>query len=369
MTNPSTEPRDPRVERILNAAEQHGQNSEPDHEVGDLQDVLRAAWSLMSTEQRNQLMAAAETVNVLQAGDDFIEVAELRGCLMGDDGLRRVLIEVTRDGGGAVPRITALKVFDAEKDEIDWQAGGLDTAQLDALALRLDNELLEAMPPQSVTPAWVSTIDWDLERDVLTHSVRIEGIDRNIQPLRWRDASEALDRHLMPERGDGWGEERIVVMELGPDQYPDMPLTSMPRWAELTLNTSALSQLREGMGVRLGGPSLPVRVGGAANGQLPSTHFSQPDLLVRDFGQSLQLAGYNEENWPVNGGRVPLRLFLQWCDERPAGETLFVSEAGELLNHDADFARHHLWVDEYHRTASPAFAEPESEFDGERPRG
>ena len=90
---------------------------------------------------------------------------------------------------------------------------------------------------------------------------------------------------------------------------------------------------------------------------------------MRDFGQSLQLAGYNEENWPVNGGRVPLRLFLQWCDERPAGETLFVSEAGELLNHDSDFARHHLWVDEYHRATSPAFAEPESEFDGERPRG
>lgn len=369
MTNPSTEPRDPRVERILNAAQQHGQNSEPDHEVGDLQDVLRAAWSLMSIEQRNQLMAAAETVNVLQAGDDFIEVAELRACLLGDEGLRRVVIEVTRDGGDALPRITALKVFDAEKDEIDWQAGGLDTAQLDTLALRLDNEFLEAMPPQSVTPAWVSTIDWDLERDVLTHSLRVEGIDRNIQPLRWRHASKALDQHLLPNCGDGWGEERIVVMELGPDQYPGMPPAAVPRWVELTLDTSALSQLRERMDVRLGGPSLPVRVGGAANGQLSSIHFSQPELLLRDFGQTVQLAGNNSKNWPVNGGRVPLRLFLQWCDERPTGETLFVSEAGELLNHDADFARHHLWVDEYHRCVSPGLVEPETDFDGERPRG
>lgn len=364
MTNPSIEPNDPRVERILNAAQQHGENSEFDHEVGDLQDVLRAAWSLMSTEQRNQLMSAAETVNVLQAGDDFIEVATLRGCLVGEEGLRRVVIEVTRDGGDASPRITGLKVFDHESDEIDWQAGELDTTELNALALRLDRELLAAMPPQSVTPAWVSTIDWDLARDVLTQSVRIEGVDRNIQPSRWRNASEALDRHLLPESGDGWGEERIVVMELAPGLG-----AAIPRWAELTLNTAALDQLRVGMDVRLGGPSLAVRAGGAAEGEGPSTHFSQPDLLVRDFGQSLQLAGYNEKNWPVNGGRVPLRLFLQWCDERPAGETLFVSEAGELLNHDADFARHHLWVDEYYRAASPAFAEPESEFDGERPRG
>lgn len=364
MTTTNLEPKDPRVERILKAAEQHGQNSEPDHEVGDLQDVLRAAWSLMSTEQRNQLMAAAETVNVLQAGDDFIEVAELRGCLMGDEGLRRVLIEVTRDGGDAMPRITSLKVFDAGKDEIDWRAGGLDIAELDQLAMRLDEELLQAMPPQSVTPAWVSTIDWDLEKDVLTHSVQIEGIVRSIQPLRWRIASEALDRHLLPEIGDGWREECIVVMELQPTLG-----AAMPRWAELTLNSAALDQLRQGEELTLGTPSLPVRAGGAARGKGASSHFSEPCLSLRDFGQAVQLCGSNEEAWPMNGGKVPLRLFLQWVDNRPAGETLFVSEEGELLNHDQDFRRHHLWVDEYHRCIAPALDEPETEFDGERPRG
>ncbi|CAN7783441.1 hypothetical protein LJR175_008322 [Variovorax sp. LjRoot175] len=364
MTNPSTEPKDPRVERILNAAEQHGQNSEPDHEVGDLQDVLRAAWSLMSTEQRDQLMAAAETVNVLRAGDDFVEVAQLRAYLMDESGIHRVRIEVTRDGTGGDPEVSALKVFDASGDEIDVRASDIDTDELKSLASRLDGELLEAMPPQSVEPAWVSTIDWDLWNDALTQSVRIEGIDRNIQPSRWRNASEALDHHLLPECGDGWGEERIVVMELAPALG-----AAMPRWAELTLNTAALDQLREGMGVRLGGPSLPVRAGGAARGKDASTYFGQPDLHVRDFGESLQLSGYNEENWPVTGGKVPLRLFLQWVDARPPGETVFVSEDGHLLNDADGFARHHLWVDEYHRTISPGLIEPETEFDGERPRG
>lgn len=40
------------AEFYIDAAELHGQDSEPDHEVGDLQDFLRAAFSLMTKEQR-----------------------------------------------------------------------------------------------------------------------------------------------------------------------------------------------------------------------------------------------------------------------------------------------------------------------------
>lgn len=41
---------------ILNAAQAHGMESEPDHEVGDLQDALIAAWKLLSSEQRVALV-------------------------------------------------------------------------------------------------------------------------------------------------------------------------------------------------------------------------------------------------------------------------------------------------------------------------
>jgi hypothetical protein len=38
----------------LSAAQSHGEDSDPDHEVGDLQDFLRAAFKIMTPEQRKQ---------------------------------------------------------------------------------------------------------------------------------------------------------------------------------------------------------------------------------------------------------------------------------------------------------------------------
>lgn len=40
------------LEVLIEAAKQHGEDSEPDHEVGDLQDFLRAMWELLTPEQR-----------------------------------------------------------------------------------------------------------------------------------------------------------------------------------------------------------------------------------------------------------------------------------------------------------------------------
>jgi hypothetical protein len=46
------------LDEILSAAARHGLASEPDHEVGDLQDALRAAWSLLAPRQRRGLYDA-----------------------------------------------------------------------------------------------------------------------------------------------------------------------------------------------------------------------------------------------------------------------------------------------------------------------
>jgi hypothetical protein len=48
----------PDIENLITAAELHGQESEPDHEVGDLQDVLRTCWRLMSGDQRRMAYEA-----------------------------------------------------------------------------------------------------------------------------------------------------------------------------------------------------------------------------------------------------------------------------------------------------------------------
>lgn len=54
------------LEDYLNAARQHGTDEDPDHEVGDLQDLLRAAWGLMSPEQRSALMQTDPVLNLAE---------------------------------------------------------------------------------------------------------------------------------------------------------------------------------------------------------------------------------------------------------------------------------------------------------------
>lgn len=77
------------VEFYIEAAQQHGADSEPDHEVGDLQDFLRAMWAMLSVEQRRQFARSASVADVLDgAGADYAaDLAALQGCEPGADRL------------------------------------------------------------------------------------------------------------------------------------------------------------------------------------------------------------------------------------------------------------------------------------------
>jgi hypothetical protein len=44
------------IEALLAAAQAHGEQSEPDHEVGDLQEILRACWAAMTPRARRQIL-------------------------------------------------------------------------------------------------------------------------------------------------------------------------------------------------------------------------------------------------------------------------------------------------------------------------
>lgn len=61
------EPWEAHLQSILDAATEHGASSEPDHEVGDLQDVLREAWALMTPEQRGRLMRSDAVDQVFES--------------------------------------------------------------------------------------------------------------------------------------------------------------------------------------------------------------------------------------------------------------------------------------------------------------
>ena len=55
------------VDTYTHAAFVHGEESEGDHEIGDLQDLLRAAWGLMTEEQRIEFLFTDEAKAVLTA--------------------------------------------------------------------------------------------------------------------------------------------------------------------------------------------------------------------------------------------------------------------------------------------------------------
>lgn len=51
---------------MLSAAQNHGEASELEHEVGDLQDMLKAAWALLLPEQKLQLLRNPKVAEILQ---------------------------------------------------------------------------------------------------------------------------------------------------------------------------------------------------------------------------------------------------------------------------------------------------------------
>jgi hypothetical protein len=55
------------VDTYTHAAFVHGEDSEGDHEVGDLQDLFRAAWSLMTEEQKVDFLFTDHAKAVLSA--------------------------------------------------------------------------------------------------------------------------------------------------------------------------------------------------------------------------------------------------------------------------------------------------------------
>jgi len=56
------------VDVLIAAAQLHGLESKPDHEVGDLQDILRVVWEIMNDEQRLEALRHKDVVAVLEWG-------------------------------------------------------------------------------------------------------------------------------------------------------------------------------------------------------------------------------------------------------------------------------------------------------------
>lgn len=64
------------VQVFLDAARQHGEDSEPDHEVGDLQTYFRAAYDMLTPEQRRAMLADADVRSCIETGMGIEELPE-----------------------------------------------------------------------------------------------------------------------------------------------------------------------------------------------------------------------------------------------------------------------------------------------------
>jgi len=83
------------LEKLFAAADNHGEDSgEPDHTVGDLQDLLRRSWEIMSVSQKLQLLRSTEVYNVVECG--------AQGEFEGDD----LVAEITQSLAGQESEIT-----------------------------------------------------------------------------------------------------------------------------------------------------------------------------------------------------------------------------------------------------------------------
>jgi hypothetical protein len=52
------------LEKLLAGAAAHAEASDPDHEVGDLQDILRSCWKRLTAEQQREVYDENEDVIV-----------------------------------------------------------------------------------------------------------------------------------------------------------------------------------------------------------------------------------------------------------------------------------------------------------------
>ena len=87
------------LSRLLRAAERHGSESDPDHEVGDLQDVLKAAFGCLTKYQRVKFMGSEAVKDLLDEWGDGRSATEVHATILKDEdgGVLPVVVRFEND--------------------------------------------------------------------------------------------------------------------------------------------------------------------------------------------------------------------------------------------------------------------------------
>lgn len=101
----------PDVETLIAAALEHGVNSEPDHEAGDLQDYFRAGWTLLAPEQRKALLKHPRLKSAIEAATrKTLRVTER---LLQENGVKIILDHFQEHGNDEGPETEITDLQDA----------------------------------------------------------------------------------------------------------------------------------------------------------------------------------------------------------------------------------------------------------------
>lgn len=57
---------DEKLDRVLEAAQAHGEDDDPEHEVGDLQSVIHAMWAVLTDDQKERVFADNDVRDILE---------------------------------------------------------------------------------------------------------------------------------------------------------------------------------------------------------------------------------------------------------------------------------------------------------------
>lgn len=97
------------AETLIDAALEHGENSEPDHEAGDLQQYIRSSWELLTRTQRRDFYTTPAILSVIETstGKSF----KPKPHHFNDDGIEHILRFAQNHGRdeGADPEIGDLQ--------------------------------------------------------------------------------------------------------------------------------------------------------------------------------------------------------------------------------------------------------------------
>ena len=117
------------IELVIDTAQKRGENSDPGHEVEDLQDALREMWQLLSPGQKLLFMGSASLIDRITAEietDGAVDPGDLLDMLN-----ERLLLQLRASVSGSADLYSAILLqfpgfaFDTDvtgSDLVDWLA-------------------------------------------------------------------------------------------------------------------------------------------------------------------------------------------------------------------------------------------------------